>query len=63
MDSKDLQSRSSEQGKSAPVEYVPIPTAAAEEKIEVYIREVVRVKIGDVAAVKHSFENWAKMWD
>ena len=60
MDSQDIQQGSSEQGKSEVLRYVPYPH---EEKIEVYIREVIRVHIGDLPAVKHSFEQWAKQWD
>lgn len=60
LDSKNLQQGFSEPRKSAPIKYVPLPH---EEKIEVFIREVVRVNIGDLPAVKHSFEEWAKQWD
>lgn len=30
--------------------------------IEVRIREVIRIKAVDLAAVKHSFEKWASQW-
>jgi hypothetical protein len=60
MDGKNIQSGLSEPGESTPIKYIPYPH---EEKIEVYIREVIRVHIGDLPAVKHSFEMWAKQWD
>lgn len=60
MDSENIQSGFSEQRKGENIEYIPITN---DEKVEVFIREVVRVKIGDLCSVKHSFEEWAKRWD
>lgn len=34
-----------------------------DEKIEVLIKEVVRIRPQDFAAFKHSFEEWVNGWD
>jgi len=34
-----------------------------DEKIEVEIREIIRIRPQDFSALKHSFEEWAIKWD
>lgn len=34
-----------------------------DDKIEVEIREIVRIKPQDFAALKNSFEEWASQWE
>jgi hypothetical protein len=34
-----------------------------DEKIDVEIREIIRVKPQDFGALKNSFEEWAKTWE
>jgi hypothetical protein len=55
---EDLQQGISEPGKSAAVTYVP-----DDQKIPVEIKEIVRIKPQEFAALKNSFEEWAKQWD
>lgn len=61
MDSENIQPGLSKprKGKVVEIRYYPIP----EEKVEVYIREVIRVKPEVIAAVKYSLEEWSKQWD
>lgn len=57
MDSKNLLEGFSQQGKSKVV------IINNDEKIEVEIREIVRIKPQDFASLKDSFEEWAKSWE
>jgi predicted phosphohydrolase len=34
-----------------------------DEKVEIYIREIIRVKMSDIEYVRKSFEQWAKQFD
>lgn len=34
-----------------------------DEKIDVEIRDIIRIKPQDFAALKNSFEEWAAQWD
>jgi len=56
--SKDLLARSPEPRKSAAL---AMPRYD-EEKIEVEIRDIIRVKPSDFAAIKNSYAEWASMW-
>lgn len=57
MEGENLQQRSDQQGKSEALIYSP-----NDEKIEVEIREIVRIRPGDFQAFKASFEGWASTW-
>lgn len=35
----------------------------ADEKIEVEIREIIRIRPQDFSALKNSFEEWANQWE
>lgn len=56
MESKDLLSGSSEQGESQTI-------IRSDEKIEVEIRDVIRIRPQDFEAFKNSFEEWASKWE
>ena len=58
VESKNIQPGSGKQGKSESLTYIP-----ADQKIEVEIREIIRIKPQDFAALKNSFEAWAKEWE
>ena len=52
----------------APVSEQPTPeleptTEYDDEKIEVIIKECVRIRPQDFSAFKHSFEAWVNQWD
>jgi len=38
-------------------------TERLDEKIDVEIREIIRVRPQDFSALKNSFEEWAKNWE
>ena len=40
-----------------------ITTERIDEKIDVEIREIIRVRPQDFSALKNSFEEWAKNWE
>jgi hypothetical protein len=40
-----------------------ITTERSDEKIDVEIREIIRVRPQDFSALKNSFEDWAKNWE
>lgn len=40
-----------------------ITTERQDEKIDVEIREIIRVRPQDFSALKNSFEAWAKTWE
>lgn len=40
-----------------------IITERTDEKIDVEIREIIRVRPQDFSALKNSFEDWAKNWE
>lgn len=55
-----------------PVEAISEPTTPAvkepaieydDEKVEVIIKECVRIRPQDFSAFKHSFEAWVNTWD
>lgn len=56
MESKNIQQGFSEQGESAVI------TERSDEKIEVEIREIIRIRPQDFSALKNSFEEWAEKW-
>ena len=58
MEVKDIQQGSSESGEGEAVNYVH-----EVQKVDVEIREVVRIRPQDFSALKNSFEEWAKQWD
>lgn len=58
MESEDLQSGLGQSGESENIKYVPDT-----QKIDVEIREIVRIKPQDFSALKLSFEEWARQWD
>lgn len=58
MESEDLQSGLGEPRESENLKYVPDT-----QKIDVEIREIVRIKPQDFSALKLSFEEWARQWD
>lgn len=57
MDGKDLQPGSDQPGESQTLTYSP-----NDEKIEVEIREIVRIRPHEFQAFKASFEEWASTW-
>lgn len=57
MDSKSLLKGSSELGESEALSFKD------EEKVEIEIREIVRIYARDFDALKKSFEEWAKQWE
>jgi len=62
MESKNLQQGSGELRQSE----VVIPKIIIErqdEKIDVEIREIIRVRPQDFSALKNSFEEWSKTWE
>ncbi len=58
MEGENLQPGLDKPGKSQALTYVP-----NDEKIEVEIREIIRVRPQDFAALKASFEEWVQAWD
>lgn len=56
MGGENLQQRSDQQGESSVIE-------RSDEKIEVEIREVVRIRPQDFSALKNSFEEWRDKWE
>ena len=56
MDSENLQPAVSEQRQGEVIERL-------DEKIEVEIRELIRVRPQDFKALKESFEEWALQWE
>jgi hypothetical protein len=56
MESENLQQGSDQSGKSK------IIIVRDDEKIEVEIREIIRVKPQDFKALKDSFEEWSNLW-
>jgi len=54
---KNLLTRLDKSGESA------IIVERDDEKIEVEIREIIRVRPQDFGALKNSFEEWAKNWE
>lgn len=60
MESKNLLTRPSKLRES---ENLEITTERADEKIEVEIREIIRIRPQDFSALKNSFEDWAKSWE
>lgn len=66
MDRENIQSRHGEDGQESVIdltnEEAPI-YLRYDEKIEVEIREVIRIRPQDFAILKDSFERWAQKWD
>lgn len=58
VESENLQSGLDKQGESEVIEYENLN----EEKIEVEIREVLRISPKDFLALKNSFDTWVKSW-
>lgn len=40
-----------------------LPSRITEEKVEVLIKEVIRIKPGDFSAFKHALEEFVEYWD
>lgn len=59
MDRENLFKRSGQSGESESVE---IRVVDNDEKIDVEIREIIRIKPQDFAGLKNSFEHWADQW-
>lgn len=57
MENKNLQPKLDQLGESE------IITERLDEKIEVEIREILRVRPSDFSALKNSFEEWSKSWE
>jgi hypothetical protein len=57
--SKNLQSGLSQPGESK----VEIKYSFNDEKIDVEIRDLIRIRPQDFSAIKLSFEEWARQWD
>ena len=57
MEGQDFQQGFNQQRKSEVV-----TVERSDEKIEVEIREVIRIKPEDFGALKNSFEDWASGW-
>jgi hypothetical protein len=55
MESQNIQPKPDKFGESEII--IPL-----DEKIEVEIREILRVRPQDFSALKNSFEEWAKNW-
>lgn len=58
MDSENLQQGPSKSGKGKAIKYLPV-----DEKIDVEIREIIRIRPADFEALKNSFEEWANQWN
>lgn len=58
MESENIQQGFSQSGESEDIKYIP-----ETQKIDVEIREIVRIKPQDFSALKLSFEEWARLWD
>jgi len=58
MDGKNLREGFDKFGKSA-----TIKIERQDEKIDVEIREIIRVRPQDFAALKNSFETWSAGWE
>lgn len=56
MEGENIQQRSDQSGKGK------IVIIRDDEKIEVEIREIIRVKPQDFKALKDSFEEWSSLW-
>ena len=55
MESKNLREGPNQQGESEVI-------IRDDEKIEVEIREIIRIRPGDFSALKNSFEEWSNKW-
>jgi hypothetical protein len=60
MESENLLARF---GKSRESEALEPKIERIDEKIDVEIREIIRVRPQDFSALKNSFEDWAKTWE
>jgi hypothetical protein len=60
MESKNLLKGFDKFGKGSDLD---IKTERVDEKIDVEIREMVRIRPQDFSALKNSFEDWAKTWE
>ena len=58
MESPRLRKRISKSRESENITIIPI-----DEKIEVEIRDIIRVRPQDFQAIKNSLEEWAKQWE
>jgi len=58
MVSKNLLKGSSKSGESEVIKYIP-----DEQKIDVEIRTIIRIKPTDLGALKNSLEDWSIQWD
>lgn len=58
MAGEDLRKGFSKSGQSEALTYVPV-----EAKIDVEIRDIIRVKASEFSALKDSFEEWASKWN
>ena len=56
MEGEDLQPGLDQSGEGS------IVVERSDEKIEVEIREIIRVRPQDFSALKNSFEDWASNW-
>lgn len=61
VEGKDLCPGSGKSGQGAVVD--ELEYERTDEKIEVEIRDIIRVKPCDFEALKASFEEWASKWD
>lgn len=60
MESQNLLEGFNQQGESPPV--IDPVIVHDDEKIEVEIREIVRIRPQDFSALKNSFEDWSSKW-
>jgi hypothetical protein len=64
VESKDLRKGSSQSGESEVIIKKPDPVyIPSEQKIDVEIRDILRIKPSDFSALKDSFEEWASKWN
>jgi len=61
MGSKNLRAGLDKSRESAPI--IDPEIIRNDQKIDVEIRDIIRIKPADFEALKNSFEEWASKWD
>lgn len=63
MASKNIRKGLSKSGESEIIEDNEVKYIPTQQKIEVEIRDIIRISPGDFSALKDSFEEWASKWN
>lgn len=61
--SKNIRKGLSQSGESEIIEDNEVKYIPTQQKIEVEIRDIIRISPGDFSALKDSFEEWASKWN